>query len=311
MAEVRTRDGVWTFDEEVVRIVPGHDRKVHKLRRALGERAVPVAAIAGVAFEEGRKGGVLRLRLREGADPFLHVTTGGLTDAADPYSLRVPRDAVASAEWFVDELRHELGPDAATATDRFLLPAPATPLSATAGDGTVSFDGSRIRIEWTEWADGPKEDAAPTELAIDAVEGVEWTPIVGLTNGHLRFLVPGAVAKSPDRDLHCLSWGILREGGTTSLLAAAVVARLPHPNAPAGPAGPAAPQLDPGRPADTGATDVPEAPQVPAPAPPVDGTGAEQDDVLRRLRELGALHRDGVLTDDEFATAKRALLGRF
>jgi hypothetical protein len=29
---------------------------------------------------------------------------------------------------------------------------------------------------------------------------------------------------------------------------------------------------------------------------------------LRRLRELGDLHRDGILTDEEFATAKQALL---
>ncbi|MFD0855703.1 SHOCT domain-containing protein [Actinomadura adrarensis] len=31
--------------------------------------------------------------------------------------------------------------------------------------------------------------------------------------------------------------------------------------------------------------------------------------MLRRLRELGELHREGVLTDEEFAAAKRTLLG--
>lgn len=286
MAEVRTRDGVWTFDDEVVRIVPGHDRKVHKLRRALGELAVPVDAIAGVAFEAGRKGGRLRLRLREGADPFLHVAAGGLTDDGDPYRLTVDRDGAGAAEWFVDELRHALGPEAPGPTDRFLLPAPATPLSATAGDGTVSFDGSRIRIEWTEWAEEPKKAAGPTELELEAVHGVEWTPTVNLTNGLLRFLVPGAAPQPPKRDRHCVTWGVQREGGTAALLAAAVAARLPHPGAPAVVGAP---------PGDASASA---------------GPGDVHDDVLRRLRELGELHRDAVLTDEEFAAAKQALLRR-
>lgn len=44
-----------------------------------------------------------------------------------------------------------------------------------------------------------------------------------------------------------------------------------------------------------------------APAPAAEH---EQDAVLRRLRELGELHRAGVLTDEEFVTAKRAILKR-
>ncbi|WP_205613519.1 SHOCT domain-containing protein, partial [Streptomyces sp. S5] len=41
--------------------------------------------------------------------------------------------------------------------------------------------------------------------------------------------------------------------------------------------------------------------------------GASADDpdaLLRRLRELGELHRDGVLTDEEFSLAKQAVLRR-
>jgi hypothetical protein len=34
------------------------------------------------------------------------------------------------------------------------------------------------------------------------------------------------------------------------------------------------------------------------------------DALLRRLRELGELHRDGVLTDEEFTMAKQAVLKR-
>jgi hypothetical protein len=286
VAEVIVRDGTWTFDGELVRIVPGHDRRVHKLRQAVGELTVPVTAIAGVAFEPGRKAGRLRLRLRDGADPFLQVAGGKLGEDADPYRLVVERDSVGTAEYLVDEIRNSLlieqvppGP-----TDHYQMRGPAVPLTATAGDGTVSFDGGTIRIEWTEWAEGVKKSAGPQEFLLADVLGVEWVPIVGFTNGFLRFRVTGASALQPKHDPKCITWGMLREGGTTSLLAAAVVARLPHPHAP---------------------VDAP--PPEPIESRSSDGAG-DKDTVLRRLRELGELHRDGVLTDEEFASAKQSLL---
>jgi hypothetical protein len=304
VAEVMVRDGTWTFDGERVRIVPGRDRRVHPLRRALGELGVPLTAIAGVAYEPGRRAGWLRLRVRDGADPFLQVAGGTLSNDADPYRLAIDQDAIGAAEYFVDEVRNALvveqvppGP-----SDRYLLRGPAVPLSATAGDGTASFDGSRIRIEW---ADGVKKSAGRREIALEDVVGVEWVPIIGWTNGYLRFRVTGAPTLDPKHDPNCLAWGALRKnrwgsfgsprtrtricGGTTSLLAAAVVARLPHPSV--GPVGAAAPALT------TRDTE-----------PASDG---DHDTLLRRLRELGDLHRDGVLTDEEFAAAKQAILHQF
>ena len=75
-----------------------------------------------------------------------------------------------------------------------------------------------------------------------------------------------------------------------ALVAAAVQARLPHP-----------------------ATPVPDVPpQRPKELAPPDGEPVEHDHdaQLRRLRELGELHQTGVLTDDEFALAKQAVLKR-
>jgi hypothetical protein len=287
VADVRTREGTWTFDDEILRIVPSRNRRAHKLRQALGEREVPLAAIAGIAFEPSRKGGRLRLRLRDGSDPFQHVVGGKLGDDADPYGLTVERDAAGAAGFLVDEVRHELRLHdvPATASDRFLLPSPAVPLTATAGDGTASFDGRRVRIEWTEWAEEAKTAVGPQELPLDEISGVEWVPIVGFTNGFVRFLGGKGSDLPPKRDPRCITWGMLREGGTMSLLAAAVVARLPHPHA------------------------EDAEPVALEPAAP-DSDGDEHDRVLRRIRELGELHRDGVLDDEEFAVAKQALLRR-
>ncbi|WP_067825704.1 DUF4429 domain-containing protein [Actinomadura kijaniata] len=296
MAEITTRDGSWTFDGEILRIVPGHDRSVHKLRRAMGEIAVPLRAVAGVAFEPGRKGGRLRLRLRPGADPFTQAVGGGLPPEADPYRLAVGRDRVGVAEFLVDDVRNSLivweVPDGPC--DRYLMPGPPVPISATAGDGTATFDGARIRLEWNWMAEEAKTKAGPREFALGDVAGVEWSRQSGMGYGFLRFRLRGASAQhAAENDPNGLAWGIQREGGTTALLAAAVVARLPHPFAPAE----EKPSLE--KPA-------PETPALAAAA-----GAADPDVLLRRLRELGELHRDGVLTDEEFATAKTAMLDRF
>lgn len=59
------RDGTWTFDGEVVRIVPGRDRKVHKLRQATGELSVPLDTASDVESVPivGFGNGYLRFRV--------------------------------------------------------------------------------------------------------------------------------------------------------------------------------------------------------------------------------------------------------
>lgn len=279
MAEITGTDGTWTFNGEILRIVPGSDAKVHEIRRALGDRSIPLEAIAGAAFEAGRKGGHLRLRLRKGADPVYDAAAGGLTAPADPYRLTVPKDRVGAAEYFADELRDLLqvyqvpaGP-----CESWLLPAPDVPVSATAGDATVSFDGERVRLEWTWLAASGKEAAGNQEFRLADVVGVEWKPLSGVGYGSLRFrLKDEGPPKRPDKDLHCVSWGVQRFGGTTVLVAAAVLPMLSRP-----------------------AAELPAAPSE-----------ADQDALLRRLAELGELHKAGVLTEEEFSAAKQALLKR-
>lgn len=280
MAEIAVPDGVWTFNGETLRIVPGSGRDVHELRKTLGELTIPLEAIAGAAFEPARKGGHLRLRLRKGADPLTDVVAGSLTAPADPYRLSVPKDRAGAAEYFADEIRDSLtvwqvpgGP-----CEEFVLPAPPVPITATAGDGTVSFDGERVRLEWTVFASSAKEQAGPQELAVTDLVGVEWKPQSGMGYGCLRFRTKDeGPAKQPQKDLHCVSWGVQRFGGTTALVAAAVLARMPR---------------------------------GPAELPPPPSTPGETETVLRHLAELGELHRSGVLTDEEFSAAKQALLRR-
>ncbi|MER5396561.1 DUF4429 domain-containing protein [Streptomyces sp. NPDC002599] len=292
MAEIIQRDGTWIFDGDTLRLTPGRDKNVSLLRRTLGELTVPLGALAGVSLEQGKKGGRLRLRLRDGADPLLQATGGKLAEPNDPYQLTVEADRLGVAEYLVDEVRDALLLDQVPAgpVDGYLVPGPAVPLSASAGDGTASFDGERVRLEWNWKTEEAKSAAGARTLALAEITAVEWRPAAGLENGCLRFTVRGADTKAPPKyDPNSVElWGFKRDP-LMALVAAAVQARLPHP---------AAAVED--RPA--------EEPDGAAALGP--GPGADHDALLRRLRELGELHREGVLTDEEFALAKQAVLKR-
>ncbi|MFH8440924.1 DUF4429 domain-containing protein [Streptomyces sp. NPDC018026] len=297
MAEIIQKDGTWVFDGDALRLTPGRDKNVSLLRRELGELLVPLAALAGISFEQGKKSGRLRLRLRDGADPLLHATGGRLTEPHDPYQLLVESDRYGVAEYFVDEVRNALLLDRVPSgpVDAYLLPGPSVPLSVSAGDGVASFDGERVRLEWKWQAEDSKSAAGPRTLPLADIVAVEWQPTVGLENGHLRFTVRAAPSKVPPKyDPNAVElWGFKKDP-LMALVAAAVQARLPHPAART-----ARPALQ-----DAGPSE--ESP-APAPAPAAED---DHDALLRRLRELGELHRSGVLTDEEFTLAKQAILKR-
>ncbi|MGW3011379.1 DUF4429 domain-containing protein [Streptomyces sp. NPDC001219] len=322
MAELMVRDGIWTFDGDAVRIVAGRERGVHQLRRDLGEFTVPLAALAGIAHEPGRRGGRLRLRLRDGADPLLQVTGGGLPDEANPYRLAVDAGRVAVAEYFVDTVRQALMleqlPDGPA--DRYLLPGPAVPLSAAGVDGVAAFDGERVHIEWRWNTSETKRCHGPRTLPLATLEAVEWRAAAGLESGYLRFRTRGAAERlAPENDPDSIElWGFKKESGTTALLAAAVAVRLPHPSAAterslrtAAPAASlTAPRAVPRTPAAPPAS-APPAPAAPAAPAPAAAPAEDHDALLRRLRELGELRRDGTLTEEEFTATKAAVLRRF
>lgn len=319
MAEVIAKDGTWEFDGELIRIVPGRDRGVHKLRQLLGEVAVPLPAVAGIAYEPGRKGGLLRLRLRDGACPVLRAAGGRLPEAASPYLLRPERDRSGVAEYFAEEVRRALLLDEVPdgPVDRYLLPGPAVPLTAVGMDGSAAFDGEQIRLEWNWLVEDVKKRVGNRTFPLADLAGVEWAGGAGLESGGLRFRPHGTtVFLDPDKDPHTLAlWGTKKETGAAVLLAAAVTVRLPHPNAPADTApgnpgqGPTALPAGGAEPADAVPASLRKDPEAAA-ASEAAVPGDDHDAVLRRLRELGELHAAGVLTDEEFAAAKRAILQR-
>ncbi|KAB8171252.1 DUF4429 domain-containing protein [Streptomyces sp. 3MP-14] len=306
MAEISQPSGAWYFEGDVLRIVPGHGKGVHLLRSSLGELVVPLTAVASVSHESGRKSGRLRLRLRHGADPLVQATGGRLPDAADPYQLEVARDRSGVAEYLVESVRNALLIEQVPGEpcDRYLLPGPSVPLTLHASDGEVTFDGEQLRITWGWGAEESKKSAGPRTLGLDDLAEVQWTPPVGWENGFVRFLpkgvAPAAVKPAHDPNTVVL-WGLrmAKDIAESALLTAAVLARLPHPSAHSSAGGP-------GRGAGGRLAKAPEAPALPA----GEGAAPDHDTILRRLRELGELHRSGVLTDEEFTAAKKAMIDR-
>jgi hypothetical protein len=163
MAEIIPRDGTWAFDGSTVRITPGLHRSVPLFRQTYGEIAVPLEAVSGVAIEPERKRARLRLRLREGADPLLQATGGRLPDAADPYRLAVDVDRTGVAEYVAEEIRRALLLDRIPKepAKANLLPGPPVPVSVRSSDGTVSFDGTRVRIDWADTSERVKTRHRP------------------------------------------------------------------------------------------------------------------------------------------------------
>jgi hypothetical protein len=297
MAEIIQRDGTWAFDGSTVRITPGLHRSVPLFRQTYGEIAVPLEAISGVAFEPERKRGRLRMRLREGADPLLHATGGRLPDPADPYRLLVEVDRAGVAEYVAEEIRRSLLLDQIPTepTKAYLLPGPPVPVSVRSSDGTVSFDGTQVRIDWADTSDRVKRATGPRIIDLGDLAQVEWLPNSGYEDGFLRFVTRETTLSKlpPEKDPYALDlWGSARRDLLTALVATAVTARLPHPST------------------RTGMEIAEQAARRPL-AAAVPPQADHHDVLLRRLRELGELHRDGVLTDEEFAMTKAAVLRGF
>ncbi|MFJ9628794.1 DUF4429 domain-containing protein [Streptomyces sp. NPDC091280] len=296
MAEIIQRDGTWAFDGTTVRITPGLHRSVPLFRQTYGEIAVPLEAVAGIVYEPERKRGRLRLRLREGADPLLQATGGRLPDAADPYRLIVDIDRSGVAEYVAEEIRHALLLDQIPKepTKAYLLPGPPVPVSVRSSDGTVSFDGAQVRIDWADTSERVKRATGPRIVAVGDLVQVEWLPNSGYEDGFMRFVTRETVFSKlpPEKDPYALDlWGSTRRDLLTALVATAVTARLPHPSV---------------RERENG--EFADRPRRAASVPP---PADHHDVLLRRLRELGELHREGVLTDEEFRMTKAAVLRGF
>ncbi|MER6709975.1 MULTISPECIES: DUF4429 domain-containing protein [unclassified Streptomyces] len=268
----------WEFESDSVLIRYERGIRTPKLFQALGERRVPLEAIAGVTLTRGKRGTVvLRVEPRPGADPLMEAAAGQLKDSGDPYRLVLPADREVLAEYYADELRGlltESGP-----ADRFLVEPPKGPLSFKAYDGKATFDGRTVSFRWF-WtgASSAKWKAGDQNFSVGELNGVEWrSPEV--FEGHLRLLrrETGASAVQADQDPAAVVFGLGYGPVHESLPFAAAVLSAVRTSSPVAAVPAAAARRDPA-------------------------------DIAERIRHLGELHQAGLVTDEEFSVKKAELL---
>jgi hypothetical protein len=138
----------WEFESDSVLIRFERGIRTPKLFHALGERRIPLEAIAGVTLSAGRRGTVvLHAVPRPGADPLMEAAAGQLKETCDPYRLVLPADRETLAEYYAHELRPLLTEDT-TPAERFLVAPPKAPRQFKAYDGKASFDGKAVSFRW-------------------------------------------------------------------------------------------------------------------------------------------------------------------
>ncbi|MFE2018148.1 DUF4429 domain-containing protein [Streptomyces sp. NPDC059499] len=299
----------WEFDTDSLLIRFERGIRTPRLFQSLRERRIPYAALSSVTLTPGRRGTVvLHAVPRPGADPLLEAAAGQLKDSCDPYRLVLPAERETLAEYYADELRALLGPDAAKHADRFLVAAPEAPMNFKAYDGRAGFDGVRVSFRWS-WtgASSAKWKAGDQTFPVADLSGVQWRSPEAL-EGYLRLVKRGTAG---DAD----------EGGPVHALGPDTAQGAPHPAVPHIPVdqdpaavvfglgyGPvheslpfAAAVLESVRRTQS----VPVAAAAPA---PVGGVRRDPADIAERIRHLGELHQAGLVTDDEYSVKKAQLL---
>ncbi|MFJ3820031.1 DUF4429 domain-containing protein [Streptomyces nodosus] len=273
---------VWEFESDSVLIRFERGIRTPKLFQTLGERRIPLEAIAGVTLTPGRRGSVVLHALpRPGADPLMEAAAGQLKEWTDPYRLALPADRETLAEYYADELRALLTADD-TPAERFLVAPPRTPSHFKAYDGKASFDGEAVTFRWS-WtgASSAKWKAGDQTFPVAGLSGVEWRSPEAF-EGHLRLLrrEPAGAAQpvQADQDPAAVVFGLGYGPVHESLpFAASVLASLRAAAPGAGAAVSAAARRDPA-------------------------------DIADRIRHLGELHKAGLVTDEEFSAKKAQLL---
>ncbi|MFD0020390.1 DUF4429 domain-containing protein [Streptomyces sp. NPDC058382] len=302
----------WEFDTDSVLIRFERGIRTPRLFQSLRERRVPHTALSSVTLTPGKRGTVvLRAVPRPGADPLLEAAAGQLGDGCDPYRLVLPAERETLAEYYADELRARLGPDAGEPADRFLVAAPEAPMRFKAYDGRASFDGDRISFRWF-WtgASSEKWKAGDQTFPVTELSGVEWRSPEAF-EGYLRLVPRGLEAAGPAAATGAgLAGGALCTGTARSAqpLAArptrvdedpaAVIFGLGY-----GPVHESLPF------AAAVLESVRRKQSSPAPTAPLASAGRRDPaDIAERIRHLGELHQAGLVTDDEFRTKKAQLL---
>ena len=168
-------DGAGTLRVRYDGTPDGLGKLTNSLRTRLGERVVPVEALQAVELSPDAP--VLRLLLREDADPLLSVSGGSFDALLDPYSF--PFTDRALAQRIADGIRVTLVRRDVPTTPavRWLVAPPAADDRIEGRDATVSVANGRLEFAYARTARRKKKsDGDPWSVPLGDITDVEWRP---------------------------------------------------------------------------------------------------------------------------------------
>ncbi|GGC64533.1 hypothetical protein GCM10011410_16330 [Hoyosella rhizosphaerae] len=231
----------------------------------------------------------MQLTLLPGLDPFATVGAA-LSASKQPFLLvgepgsdqllaQFHADAIMQAAEFA---RSEAKPSG----ERIVELVPRIPFHIQTWEGAASCDANSVTLTWPgARIPSPKRLHQRREFALDSIARAEWVPRDDGVDAFLRIVLKDRPSEgiSPRNDLHCLLGHDGEDEARLLLMAATITAHC------------------------RGMQEAAPAPTSPASA----GTGSvDSEQIYERIRQLGKLHAEGILTDEEFAAKKKELLDR-
>lgn len=187
-------DGSIAFNGDHLVLEFSDKRLASPLKRAVGVRSYPLAAIADIHIEsDGHRGHpTLRVVLHPGTDmlrPLLKSPQ--LAPDNDPDTLILRKGGtVSEAEAFASAVRTRLVSCAAPSATPALVDTGRLPLAVKGTSTRATFDGVTLTLEVTSWVASPaKKNAYPRRIPAAAIEDVKI--VHPKMTGNVRFLLAG------------------------------------------------------------------------------------------------------------------------
>ncbi|MEU4191202.1 DUF4429 domain-containing protein [Kribbella sp. NPDC026611] len=169
----------------------GFDELTSTLCTRLGERAIPVEALQSIELDAD----VLRLVLREGADP-LQSVTGAPFDILGTFKVDDP----VAAERVRRDIRRTMARRdvPSTPATRWLVAPPVAPDRIEGRDATLSVAGGRLTFAYQRGARRKKKALGdPWAVPLDEIVDVEWSAGERRRKGFLRVSTARTPAERP------------------------------------------------------------------------------------------------------------------
>jgi len=186
------------------RFLSRRERRTRDLAAVLGERSVPVEALRAVSTEPVEDGVILRLLLRDDADPLLVLAGDAFDEEFDPYRIHFSWKQWETSEWRVKDLEADLARSevAGRRADRWLVEPPEALGEFKAFDARLTLRRDEFTFHW-DWKAFDEKQALGMvrKVMLADITAVEWRPPtkegLRIPDGYLRITTVDSPPERP------------------------------------------------------------------------------------------------------------------